>query len=173
MVPWWTEELEISRKRTRKADKKWSRSRWTDDRLSFSSAKGVFQHRIRKAKNDSIKKFIEEMNGNSNSTFKELKKKVNQSQPEQFQMEINVNGIPTADSALILTRFAEHFFPIEGVSDESHRQTEQSVKSALQEAKAESTLAPTITQGEVLNAAKFLKKKSAPGWDEFSTLYFF
>jgi Zn-dependent metalloprotease len=173
MAPWWTEELEILRKSTRKAYKKWSRSRWTDDRLSFNSAKGVFQHRIRKAKNDSIKKFIEEMNGNSNSTFKELKKKVNPSQPEQFQMEINVNGIPTTDSALILTRFVEHFFPIEGVSDESHRQTEQSVKSALQEAKAESTLAPTITQGEVLIAAKSLKKKSAPGWDELSTLYFF
>jgi hypothetical protein len=73
-------------------------------------------------------------------------------------MEINVNGIPTKDSNLILTRFAEHFFPIEGISDESHRQTEQSVKSALQEAEAESTLAPTISE-----------KKSAPGWDELST----
>jgi hypothetical protein len=55
MAPWWTEELEILRKRTRKAYKKWSRSRRTDDRLSFSSAKGMFQYRIRKAKNDSFK----------------------------------------------------------------------------------------------------------------------
>jgi hypothetical protein len=88
-------------------------------------------------------------------------------------MEINVNGIPTTDSALILTRFAENFLPIEGVSDESPHQTEQSVKSALQEAEAESTLAPTITQGEVLIAAKSLKKKSAPGWDVCSQLMYF
>jgi hypothetical protein len=173
MAPWWTEELEILRKSTRKAYKKWSRSRRTDDRLSFSSAKGMFQYRIRKAKNDSFKKFNEEMNGNPNSAFREMKKTVNPSQPAQSQMEINVNGIPTTDSALILTRFAEHFFPIEGVSDESHHQTEQSVKSALQEAEAELTLAPTITQGEVLIAAKSLKKKSAPGWDVCSQLMYF
>jgi hypothetical protein len=173
MAPWWTEELEILRKSTRKAYKKWSRSRRTDDRLSFSSAKGMFQYRIRKAKNDSFKKFIEEMNGNPNSAFKEMKKAVNPSQPAQSQMEINVNRIPTTDSALTLTRFVEHFFPIEGVSDESHHQTEQSVKSALQEAEAESMLAPTITQGEVLIAAKSLKKSLLLDGMSSQLMYFF
>jgi hypothetical protein len=173
MAPWWTEKLEILRKSTRKAYKKWSRSRRTDDRLSFSSAKRMFQYRIRKAKNDSFKKFIEEMNGNPNSAFKEMKKAVNPSQPAQSQMEINVNRIPTTDSALTLTRFTEHFFPIEGVSDESHHQTEQSVKSALQEAEAESMLAPTITQGEVLIAAKSLKKSLLLDGMSSQLMYFF
>ena len=74
-------------------------------------------------------------------------------------MEIKVDGALTTDSAAILTHFAEHFFPIEGVSDDSHRKTEQSVERDLFEAEAESTSAPTITQGKVLITAKSLKKK--------------
>ncbi len=98
------------------------------------------------------------MNGNANTAFKELKKSANSSQAAQPQMEINVDGALTTNSAVILTRFAEHFFPTEGVSDDSHRKTEQSVERALFEAEAESTSAPTITQGKVLITAKSLKK---------------
>lgn len=169
LVPWWTEELEILRKRTRKAYKKWSRSRRPEHRLLFSNAKGVFQYHIRKAKNESFKEFIEEMNRNANTAFKELKKSANSSQAAQPQMEIEVDGALTTDSEAVLARFAEHFFPIEGVSYDSHRKTEQSVERALIEAEADSTSAPTINQGEVLLAAKSLKKKSAPGLDGLST----
>ena len=109
------------------------------------------------------------MNGNANTAFKELKKSPNSSQAAQPQMEINVDGPLTTDSAAILTRFAEHFFTTEGVSDDSHRKTERSVEKALLEAEAESTSALTIIQGKVLITAKSLKKKSAPGWDGLST----
>ena len=85
------------------------------------------------------------MNGNANTAFKELKKSANSSQAAQPKMEIKVDGALTTDSAAILTHFAEHFFPIEGVSDDSHRKTEESVKSALLEAEVESTSSPTIT----------------------------
>ena len=59
------------------------------------------------------------MNGNANTAFKELKKSANSSQAAQPKMEIKVDGALTTDSAAILTRFAERFFPIEGVSDDS------------------------------------------------------
>ena len=94
-------------------------SRRAEHRLLFSNAKGVFQYLISKTKNESFKKFIEEMNGNANTAFKELKKSANSSQAAQPKMEIKVDGALTTDSAAILTRFAEHFFPPKGVSDDS------------------------------------------------------
>ena len=59
------------------------------------------------------------MKGNGNTAFKELKKSANSSQAAQPQIEISVDGALTTDSAAILTRFAEHFFPPKGVSDDS------------------------------------------------------
>ncbi len=110
------------------------------------------------------------MNGNANTAFKELKKWANSSQAAQPQMQIKVDGALTTDSAVILTRFAEHFFPIEGVSDDFHRKTEQSVESALLESEAGSTSAPTITQGEVLMPAKSLKKNVC-SWMDYQLIY--
>ena len=41
------------------------------------------------------------MNGNANTAFKELKNSAYSSQAAQTQLEINVNGILTTDSAIL------------------------------------------------------------------------
>ncbi|KZS06380.1 Uncharacterized protein APZ42_030179 [Daphnia magna] len=114
LAPWWTEKLGRLRNETRKAFKKWSRFHRTEDQARFKEARGIFKKHIRQAKRDSFKKIISDMNGNANSAFREIKKSARSATSTQPKLEINVNGLLTADLSIVTSRFAEHFFHTEG-----------------------------------------------------------
>jgi hypothetical protein len=111
LAPWWTNELGALRKETRKTYKQWSRSHRSEDMVRFKNAKVMFQRCIRKEKSASFKKFIDEMNGDANCAFKEIKKSTNELLSTKPELEIKVNGRLTAVPATIQTCFGKKFSP--------------------------------------------------------------
>jgi hypothetical protein len=97
-MPWYNNEIDDARKKRRKAERKWRKSRRAEDLVMFKRLKNYVTHLINKARRDFYTEFVNENSSNQTSLFRAANKLLtlknnNLSFPKQMDRNILVNDI--------------------------------------------------------------------------------
>jgi hypothetical protein len=163
-MSWWSEELRSLRSKARSHHKAWSKGKTEQSALLYKRSKADYQRALRAAKCKSWTAF--RAKATTGDSFKALESFTGKSNSIPLPHILSVNGAPTSDPGAILEACANHFFPTEPPSDDSHNVIEEQARLATE--CVDSALTPALSNWEFESAIASLNPNSAPGADGIS-----
>ena len=164
---WWTRELWGLRHCLRKAHKTWIKNKNDNNKITLRSAKARHQKALREAKLKSLNEFCGLLNTDFSAAMRFVTTKALAS---NLPATLKIDNELTSDPVRILEACAKHFFPLELLSNDAHRITENDASSAL--LLPDATAVPVVTQQELASAIAELKHSTATGPDGISAELF-
>ena len=101
MVPWFSEDIRDSRRESRRAERKWRRSRSVRDLLEFKNKRNCTTYLMNEARRKFYSDFIVENNSNPRNLFSATKRLLNQGHEVPF---------PPTNDKLVLANEMGSFF---------------------------------------------------------------